>query len=125
MSRAHVQRLADHAAGSNGGRYRITLARKLAVVLHRMWVSASTFDFEKANTRPSRSEVPSPGRWTRSDRRYLRLLHAGALGKSHRPALERAAVDRPRQDDMSGLIENGAHRTVTYLANPTADVGFA
>ena len=58
--------------------------------------------------------------------RYLRLLHAGALGKSHRPALERATVDRPRQDDMSGLIENGAHTsTVTYLANPTADVGFA
>ena len=57
--------------------------------------------------------------------RYLRLLHAGALGKAHRPALERAAMDRPRQDDMSGLIENGAHRTVTYLANSTADVGFA
>ena len=32
--------------------------------------------------------------------RYLRLLHAGALGKSHRPALERAAMDRPRQDDI-------------------------
>ena len=40
--------------------------------------------------------------------RYLRLLHAGALGELHRPALECAAVDRPRQDDMSGLIENGA-----------------
>ena len=28
---------------------KVALARKLAVVLHRMWVSASTFDFEKAN----------------------------------------------------------------------------
>ena len=27
---------------------KVALARKLAVVLHRMWVSASTFDFEKA-----------------------------------------------------------------------------
>ena len=26
---------------------KVALARKLAVVLHRMWVSASTFDFEK------------------------------------------------------------------------------
>jgi transposase len=30
---------------------KVALARKLAVVLHRMWVSASTFDFEKANGR--------------------------------------------------------------------------
>src|ERR1700746_284504 len=28
---------------------KVALARKLAVVLHRMWVSATTFDFEKAN----------------------------------------------------------------------------
>jgi hypothetical protein len=28
---------------------KVALGRKLAVVLHRMWVSASTFDFEKAN----------------------------------------------------------------------------
>jgi transposase len=28
---------------------KVALARKLALVLHRMWVSASTFDFEKAN----------------------------------------------------------------------------
>jgi transposase len=28
---------------------KVALARKLAVVLHRMWVSASTFDFEQAN----------------------------------------------------------------------------
>jgi transposase len=28
---------------------KVALARKLAVVLHRMWVSASIFDFEKAN----------------------------------------------------------------------------
>ena len=27
---------------------KVALARKLAVVLHRMWVSASTFDFEKS-----------------------------------------------------------------------------
>jgi hypothetical protein len=36
--------------------------------------------------------------------RHLRFLHAGALGKPHRPALERAALDRPRQEDMSGLV---------------------
>jgi transposase len=28
---------------------KVALARKLAVILHRMWVSASTFDFEKAS----------------------------------------------------------------------------
>ena len=28
---------------------KVALARKLAVVLHRMWVSASTFDFDKAS----------------------------------------------------------------------------
>jgi len=44
-------------------------------------------------------------------------------GQLHRPALERAAFDRPRQDDVGGLIEGGAHRTVAHLADPAADIG--
>ena len=61
---------------------KVALARKLAVILHRMLVSATPFNAavqrpnrDKHNsfrvghdTRPSRSEVPSPGRWIRSDR---------------------------------------------------------
>ena len=37
------------AARAGMRKAKVALARKLAVVLHRMWVSASTFDFEKAN----------------------------------------------------------------------------
>ena len=68
---------------------KVALARKLAVVLHRMWVDASKFDFRESERlhargglrrgaqgfrvgprhQPSRSEVPSPGRWIRSDRK--------------------------------------------------------
>ena len=63
---------------------KVALARKLAVILHRMLVGAkphSTLPHELRqhneennsfrvgrHTRPSRSEVPSPGRWIRSDR---------------------------------------------------------
>jgi hypothetical protein len=56
--------------------------------------------------------------------RHFRLLHAGAFGKPHRPALECAALDWPRQEDMSGLLKNGTYRTVTYLVDPAGDVGF-
>ena len=62
---------------------KVALARKLAVILHRMLADATPFNAamrsgltgDKHNsfraghdTRPSRSEVPSPGRWIRSDR---------------------------------------------------------
>ena len=66
---------------------KVALARKLAVLLHRMWLApvlsiskkptvacaqlnkrSSQVSAEGHDTRPSRSEVPSPGRWTRSHR---------------------------------------------------------
>src|SRR5208283_5358289 len=33
------------------------------------------------------------------------VLHPGTLGELHRPALEPAALDRSRQDDIGGFIE--------------------
>jgi hypothetical protein len=101
----------------------VTLAETCELLLLSRGAHATVRFFEIESTGANPHAVQDDGEL--AGERYLRLLHAGALGESHRPALERAAVDRPRQDDMSGLIENGAHRTVTYLANSTADVGFA
>ena len=74
---------------------KVALARKLAVILHRMLVDGTLFVvsdaescgcgglteersrvFGRARHQPSRSEVPSPGRWIRSGR------HPGAVGST-------------------------------------------
>ena len=83
---------------------KVALARKLAVILHRMWIDGTAFDARKAaftvwrrrkeekrksfgrgEHQPSRSVRPSPGRWTRSDRIPLR-------------------GSRPRATRLAGLI---------------------
>ena len=69
-------------AGMN--KAKVALARKLAVIMHRMLADGTPFNAAAAaalkqgeattgfraghDTRPSRSEVPSPGRWIRSGR---------------------------------------------------------
>ena len=45
--------------------------------------------------------------------RHLCLLHAGAFGKPHRPALEGcAALERLGQDNVAGLVERRSHSLV-------------
>ena len=52
--------------------------------------------------------------------RHLCLLHAGAFGKPHRPALEGcAALQRLGQDDVAGLVERRSHSLVADLADPS------
>ncbi|MER9592860.1 hypothetical protein NKI94_29415 [Mesorhizobium australicum] len=62
----------------------MALARKLAVILHRMLADGTVFNAAATtmtaaagiraghDTKPSRSEGPLPGRWIRSDRNSLR-----------------------------------------------------
>ena len=52
--------------------------------------------------------------------RHLCLLHAGAFGKPHRPALEGcAALERLGQDNVAGLVERRSHSLVADLADPS------
>src|SRR5262245_64973226 len=101
----------------------MTLAETCELLLLSRGAHATVRLFEIESTGANPHAVQHDGEL--AGERYLRLLHAGALGKSHRPALERAAVDRPRQDDMSGIIEHGGHQTMTYLDNLTAAIGLA
>ena len=73
------------AARAGMRKAKVARARKLAVVLHRMLANGTSFLFDKTATAVARSakeketqvravqigrseQVPSPGRWTRSDR---------------------------------------------------------
>ena len=92
---------------------KVALARKLAVILHRMLVDGTAFDVAKAAARwPNRrrhhrfgrpvravrSKVPSPGRWIRSDRK---------MGQRRRKA-DRAPLDWPA--DPYQTPSGGGHR---------------
>jgi hypothetical protein len=56
----------------------------------------------------------------------LRLVHTGAPGDPHRPALEpRASLDWFGQHDVGSLIERGPNRGIADLADPPGAVGLA
>ena len=57
--------------------------------------------------------------------RDLRLAHAGASGQADPPALQRGALHRSGQDNVSRLLECGAHAAVSDLENATGDIGLA
>src|SRR5580658_10785869 len=58
--------------------------------------------------------------------RHFGLFHAGALGELHGPTLQsRAALDRPRQHHVGGLITRRAHPLVADLGDAAGDVGLA